>query len=752
MAFKNFLGRKGKQEQEEQQEFLLWQAGQGEHQLNLDLGPGEATHLYNIPVSPKALPGTGKIIVAQSSTEGDGATTLAVNLAGLLAISSPERVVLADLAGYGAVRARMGLPTGECLTNILDWEDIHSPRDTKRGLFCHSSGVMVAPGVVHYDNVEKLNPDLIFKMLTLLKEQYDFIILDCPPAGAGIASVSWAALLVADVIVTVFRPDRTSLDHLSENNGFVLRLGCRGRILHVLNQAGMPGGIRAADVENKLALKNISLPYSVGVAEENNRRQMVVLSKQRDDYSKALQLISDKVQTFEPGESQGIDHDLIKKLAQRCSGFLIEDREEVINDGDAAKIGEKIPGLNAEKYIEIRGYVQKALSSMLKPEEKTRSRDPIVRSKLRSIVLRGLMESSIPLGEAASQALVEELGNDLLGYGPIEPFFHDPEVTEIKAARDIIRIEKNGRERVVEGLRFRDENHIRDIVERMLAHTGRKFDRSTPRVNARLVDGSRLIAHTDPVAVDGTMFTIRRFRKDMTIENLMARKVISQDVMEFLKLAVELRLNMVVSGGTGSGKTTFLNCIASFIPEHESIVTVEDPAELQLQHPNVRRLEARPATNEHEEISQRELVKDGLRMRPDRIVVGEVRGEETFDMLQAMNTGHQGSLTTAHANSARHCTKRLVNMVQMAGMDMPFDGIVEQIADAVDLFVHVLRDSTGQRRMDHICEVAGVERMEGVLNVKLNTLWQYTPGSGAFNWVAKEFFRREQFKNGGWVR
>ncbi|MCL4442005.1 MAG: Flp pilus assembly complex ATPase component TadA [Firmicutes bacterium] len=360
------------------------------------------------------------------------------------------------------------------------------------------------------------------------------------------------------------------------------------------------------------------------------------------------------------------------------------------------------------------------------------------------------MECSIPLGESASQLLVEELGNDLLGYGPIEPFFHDPEVTEIKAGRDVIRIEKNGRERVVEGLKFRNENHIRDIVERMLAHTGRKFDRSTPRVNARLMDGSRLIAHTEPVAVDGTMFTIRRFRTDMTIENLIVRKVISSEVMEFLKIAVRSRMNVVISGGTGSGKTTFLNCTASFIPEYESIITIEDPAELQLQHPNVRRLEARPPTTEHEEITQRDLVKDALRMRPDRIIVGEVRGAEAFDMLQAMNTGHQGSETTGHANSARHCTKRLVNMVQMAGMDIPYDGIVEQIADAVDLFIHVLKDKTGRRRMDHICEVAGVERVEGVLNVKLNTLWQYNSRTDTFDWAAERFSRREIFEDGGW--
>ncbi|HBV97411.1 MAG TPA: hypothetical protein DEF36_10245 [Desulfotomaculum sp.] len=752
MDIKKFFHKKPENNQET--ELLLWKPGQGEKDPVVKQGPNEYTHLFNIPVTPKAIKGQGKIIAVQSATEGDGATTIAVNLAGLMALSNPERVVLVDLGGYGAVRTRMGLLTDECLTNILDWEDIINPREIVRGLFSHSSGVMVIPGVVHYDQVEKLSPDLVFKLITLLKEceRYDYIILDCPPVG--MSNNTWAAVLLADVVLTVFSPDRTSLDHLGENNGFLYRLGCRERIRHVLNQAGIPGGIRAIDVEGKLGLNNLTLPYSAGVVEENNRRQMVVFSRQKDAFTKALQMIQDDVMAFEPGENRGMDRELVKKLAQRCSGFFIEENDkEEKSEINGTGIGDKIPGLGEDKYVEVRAYVQKTLSTILRPEEKSRSRDPIVRSKLKSIVLRGLLEKDIPLGDSASQLLVEELGNDLLGYGPVEPFFYDPEVTEIKAGRDVIRVEKNGVERVVEGLKFRNEEHIRDVLERMLAPTGRKIDMSSPKVNARLIDGSRMIAHTQPVAVDGTMFTIRRFRKDMTLENLIARQVISPEVADFLKAAVQCRMNIVISGGTGSGKTTFLNCTASFISEHESIITIEDPAELQLQHPNVRRLEARPATAEHEEITQRELVKDALRMRPDRIIVGEVRGAEAFDMLQAMNTGHQGSETTGHANSARHCTKRLVNMVQMAGMDIPYDGIVEQIADAVDLFIHVkMHKETGRRRMDHICEVAGVERVEGVLNVKLNTLWQYNTKKDTFDWVAERFSRREIFEDGGWAR
>ena len=447
-----------------------------------------------------------------------------------------------------------------------------------------------------------------------------------------------------------------------------------------------------------------------------------------------------------------MDLDLIKRLAQRCGEYSVGDTEAGEDGGACSPESAGIPGLTGEKYQEVRAYVQAALSNLLRPEERTRSRDPVVRSKLKSIVMRGLLEKDVPLGEAAARVLVEELGNDLLGYGPIEPFFYDPEVTEIKASWDTVRIEKQGLERISEGVRFRSEEHIRDVLERMLAPTGRKIDMVSPKVNARLIDGSRMIAHIPPVAVRGAMFTIRRFRKDMTVDNLIKRNVMSPEVVDFLKAAVISKQNMVISGGTSSGKTTVLNCLASFIPEEESIITIEDPAELQLQHSNVRSLEARPATADARiGISQRELVVDALRMAPKRIIVGECRAGETFDMLQAMNTGHKGSLTTAHANSARHCTRRILNMVQMAKMDIPYDGIVEQVADAVDLFIHVLKDRSGRRRLDHICEVTGTERNEGVLNVRLNLLWQYNQKNDTFDLLTREFQRRDLLiEEGGW--
>lgn len=277
-----------------QEDFVLWQADQGQKADKAEKQP-EDVKLFNLPVSPGALAGHGKIYAVQGAVGGDGATTLACNLAGLLAVSNPERVALVDLDGYGAIRSRMGLPAGECLLNILDWEDIHGSRDIAKGLLNHSSGIMVAPGVIHLDQVENVTPTLVLKIMTLLKESYDYIILDCPPAG--INNNTWAAALVADAIVTVFRPDRTSIDLIQENNGFMLRLGCQDRVYAVLNQAGLPGGIRPGDLEGRLSVSIAGImPYSVAVAEANNRRQLVVHSRQKDDYVRALQLLNDRIQ------------------------------------------------------------------------------------------------------------------------------------------------------------------------------------------------------------------------------------------------------------------------------------------------------------------------------------------------------------------------------------------------------------------------------------------------------------------------
>jgi len=381
-------------------------------------------------------------------------------------------------------------------------------------------------------------------------------------------------------------------------------------------------------------------------------------------------------------------------------------------------------------------------------EETGNARDPVVRSKFKSIVLYSLRELDIKVNEPDIPDLVQKLFDDILGFGPLEEFFYDPEVTEIIVNGTTIRIQRAGK-RMKTDKRFESVAQVKDVVDRMIAPTGRRFDYSEPRVNARLHDGSRLIAHLAPVSVDGITVTIRRFRTDMIAENLVQRGSLSREMLEFLKACVRARFNIVVSGGTGAGKSTVLNVLASFIPEDQSIITIEDPAELNLQHDDVRRLEARPPNIEGKgAITQRNLMTDALRMFPDRIIIGEVREAEAFEMLQAMNTGHKGSMTTVHADNAYLAVDRLITLVQLTGKELPRDTIIGMIGRVVDLFIHVTRDPDGRRRFDHIAEVAGiVKRPDGTnVDIELNMLWEFKDEE--FRWVANKFFRADRLE--GW--
>ena len=309
-------------------------------------------------------------------------------------------------------------------------------------------------------------------------------------------------------------------------------------------------------------------------------------------------------------------------------------------------------------------------------------------------------------------SIVNNLVNEIKGFGPVQPLLDDPDISEVMInGPHRVYIERAGRLEVTR-IHFRDDAHLKSIVEKMLAPTGRRLDEASPMVDARLPDGSRLNAVIRPIAVAGDTITIRKFSKDpFTLEQLVHMNSISDSMAVVLEAAVRGRVSIVVSGGTGSGKTTTLNALSANIPADERIVTIEDAAELQLQQDHRVTLEARPANVEGQgEVSIRSLVRNALRMRPDRIIVGEVRGGEALDMLQAMNTGHEGSLTTAHANSPRDCLARMETMVLMAGADLPLTAIRQQIASAVDVIVQQARLQDGTRRIVQVTEVVGLEQ------------------------------------------
>jgi pilus assembly protein CpaF len=322
-------------------------------------------------------------------------------------------------------------------------------------------------------------------------------------------------------------------------------------------------------------------------------------------------------------------------------------------------------------------------------------------------------EDRVPLSAAEKQQLQGELLDEVFGLGPLEPLLRDPSISDILVNRwDKVFIERSGRLYPVPDTAFRDDDHLMQIIQRIVAKVGRRIDEMSPMVDARLEDGSRVNAIIPPLALDGPSISIRRFGSSpVTIEQMLEWRCLSPEMFEVLKAAVKARVSMLISGGTGSGKTTFLNMLSKHIPNTERLVTIEDAAELQIPQDNVVRLETRPANIEGQgAIRQRQLVINSLRMRPDRIIIGEVRGDEAFDMLQAMNTGHEGSMTTIHANSPRDAIARLESMIAMANLQVPEKAVRQQIASAITIVLQLIRQSDGTRKLVKMCEITGMEQ------------------------------------------
>ncbi len=335
-----------------------------------------------------------------------------------------------------------------------------------------------------------------------------------------------------------------------------------------------------------------------------------------------------------------------------------------------------------------------------------------MRAEIRAAVAKLVEEEKTPLSLVEKDRVIEEILDEVFGLGPLEPLLQDPTISDILVTTPHLVYVERGGKLYRTPVEFKDDAHLLRIIEKVVSRVGRRVDESSPLVDARLPDGSRVNAAIPPVAVDGPLLSIRRFgRHALKGEDLVSKLAMTEGMLELLKGCVKARLNILICGGTGSGKTTLLNALSSYIPEDERIVTIEDAAELRLQQTHVARMETRPANVEGTgAIHIRQLVINALRMRPDRIIVGEVRSEEALDMLQAMNTGHDGSLTTIHANTPRDGLGRLEVMVGMANANMGIRSIRQQIASAVDLFVQISRFSDGARRITHITEVVGMEQ------------------------------------------
>jgi len=365
-------------------------------------------------------------------------------------------------------------------------------------------------------------------------------------------------------------------------------------------------------------------------------------------------------------------------------------------------------------YQALKGRVHQELLNRLNLDRLAQvsvdEAEPELRTLISSLLDRE--QKLTPLSLVERESLIVDVLHELFGLGPLEPLLADPAISDILVNRfDQVYIEREGRISKTDVV-FRDDRHLLHIIERIVSAVGRRVDESSPMVDARLKDGSRVNAIISPLALDGPVLSIRRFRTDrLGADDLVARDSLTKPMLEFLKAAVACRLNVLISGGTGAGKTTLLNVLSSFISASERVITIEDAAELMLRQPHVVRLETRPANIEGKGmVRQRELVVNALRMRPDRIIVGEVRSEEALDMLQAMNTGHDGSLTTIHANSPRDALYRLDTMVAMANLNIPERAVRQQVASAIELVAQVSRLSDGTRRVTAIAEITGMER------------------------------------------
>ncbi len=379
-----------------------------------------------------------------------------------------------------------------------------------------------------------------------------------------------------------------------------------------------------------------------------------------------------------------------------------------------------MPNLQAferSEYQQVKADLHRKILDRLDLEKLGRTTGDAAREEVLVLIRNSVNSEAVPLSFAERERLSREILDEIFGLGPLEPLLKDPTVSDILVNRfDRVYVERGGKLEIT-GLSFKDNQHLMQIIDRIVSRIGRRVDESSPMVDARLQDGSRVNAIIPPLALDGACLSIRRFGRDpVTSRNMIDNKTLTEQMLELLSAMVKGRLNLLISGGTGAGKTTLLNVLSGYIPNSERIVTIEDAAELQLKQEHVVRLETRPPNIEGKgAVRMRQLVINSLRMRPDRIVVGEVRGEEAFDMLQAMNTGHEGSLTTVHANSPRDALNRIENMVSMANLNIPERAVRQQVANAIHAVVQIARLSDGSRKVLTVSEITGMENDSIVL-------------------------------------
>jgi len=666
-----------------------------------------------------------KVITVFSNKGGVGKTFIGVNIACALALKG-KRVLIVDLNLQASQdMARMlNLPSTHCLVDIL--ADMENPTDgIKKHIVTHSSGLHFLPGIKSPRQIGHITSDNLRLFFKKASSQYEYIIVD---GGSTFSEIFISILDSSNLILLVSTPDilavyqvKTSMEILSSLH-FPLKM-----VRLILNRAESRGGVAWQEVKDALACEVFSLIPSdgktVGVA--LNRGVPCVIDSPKAKVSESFFEIADSLND----ESIYVQASDVIKV--RTSSNTSKKSDEFWEKfGITSSVVEGVMDFKKEEdeVIKVKRAVHNLLVERMNLQKMSQEvlTDPSQAANLRKAAQKVVTEllaetSGTFLSSHEERArLVKEIVNEALGLGPLEDFLADDSITDIMVNnKDEIFVEKNGKI-FLTNKRFISNDQVRATIDRIIAPLGRRVDESTPMVDARLPDGSRINAIIPPLSLKGPMITVRKFSRDRyTIEELLTRfKSLSQPMADFLNACVIGRKNMIVSGGTGAGKTTLLNIISQFIPDNERIITIEDAAELRLLKTHWARLESRPPNIEGRgKVTIRDLFINTLRMRPDRIIIGECRGPEVLDMLQAMNTGHDGSLTTLHANTTRDTLSRMSSMVLLSGIELPLRAIYEMAASAIHVIVQINRFSDGSRKITAISELTG-KMVDGLPEIK----------------------------------
>lgn len=656
-----------------------------------------------------------KTITVFSNKGGVGKTFIAVNMAAALALKG-QRVLIVDMdfqAGQDMARMLNLSPKNSLVDLLALSESETDPNSIKKFVISHSSGLDFLPAVSHMRQVGHITPDNIKPFFKRVAGAYDFVIID---AGNSFSETMITVLDYSNLILVVATPDILAVYQMKYCIELLQSLHYPLKMIKlVLNRAESRGGVAWQEVKDALTLDIFSLVPSDGktVGMALNRGIPCVIDSPKTKVSESFMEMADNlrredlyVQSTEVVRVRSTDG--AKKQDSFWNKFGVQPQGST-NTGFKAEEDEvvKLKKNIHQKLVDrmdIRKITPEALADPSQAQKIKKTAENIV------VELITEMGGGMISSHEERSRLVREIVNEALGLGPLEEFLADADIADIMVNnKDEIFVEKNGK-LILTNKKFISNEQVRATIDRIIAPLGRRIDESTPMVDARLPDGSRINAIIPPLSLGGPMITIRKFAQERyTVEDLLGRfGTLNQSMADFLNACVIGRKNMIVSGGTGAGKTTLLNIISQFIPDNERIITLEDAAELRLVKTHWARLESRPPNVEGKgRITIRDLFVNTLRMRPDRIIIGECRGAEVLDMLQAMNTGHDGSLTTLHANSTRDVLSRMSSMVLLSGVELPIRTIYEMVASAINIIVHVSRFSDGSRKITGIAEITG---------------------------------------------